>query len=181
MKVLSPDIITSLFDPKMKDLLSVKSIRKQFPRFNIRCGVLVIRAEDGKLLMVTEKPREDFGGNVIGPPKGSLKYYDKSCADAACRELYEETGFNISAQSLLDSYFVFHHPYYREMMIIFIAVVLNAPDPKPDGVEISECSWLSIDELKNKTNMSAYTWRLVNCLYTLCLSDCEDLSIKAVL
>lgn len=156
------------------DSLSIRALKTRFPGFNIRCGVLLIRAEDGRMLMVTEKPRDDFVGNLIGPPKGSIQRSDRNCADTACRELFEETGINITAQSLSQSYFIFHHPYFREMLIVFIAIMSNAPEPQPDGVEISECAWLSIDELKNKDNMSAYTQRLINCLYTLCLSDCDE-------
>ena len=157
--------------------LDIATLRKKYPNFAIRCGILLIRAEDEKILIVREKPRGDFIGNVCGPPKGATSSRDKTCIATACRELREETGISVSEACCAASrpYFVFFHKYFRELLVIFPVVMEHPPEPRIDTREISEYYWLSLTELKNcPVPMSSYTQKLIECLYNLCCVGTDD-------
>jgi 8-oxo-dGTP pyrophosphatase MutT (NUDIX family) len=151
--------------------LDLAHLRKKYPDYNIRCGVLLVREEDGKLLIVKEKPRGNFTGNVFGPPKGSARRCDREYFDVALRELLEETGISASALDCVGPEFVMFHYYYREILFLFPLVVHAPPEPLPDMYEIEECRWMSIADLRNnECAESAYMRRLVSDLYTILVS-----------
>ena len=148
--------------------LVLSELQQQFPHFNIRCGILLIRKEDARILIVKEKPRRDFVGNVYGPPKGAAMRRDGNCVNAACRELYEETKIAVNASHCLFPYFVFKHEYFRELLVLFPAIIEHPPEPQPDPREIAGCFWMSLEELKNSdAPKSSFTRSLIDCLYKI--------------
>lgn len=134
-------------------------------RNRIRCGMLLIRESDSKILMVKEKPRGEFAGGIYGPPKGQLEKTDKSLLLAARRELYEETGITIKNVSGTSSAIFIYHPYHREVLILFPMIVneslIEQGQTKCD--EIDSCGWYSVSEIQNLPK-AACTARLLKIL-----------------
>lgn len=151
--------------------MGLVQLRRKYPRYSIRCGIILIRESDGKILIVKEKPRCSFVGNVFGLPKGSARQCDREYFDVACRELLEETGISACDSERVGLEFIMYHRHFREIMFLFPLLVRSPPEPHPDEREISECSWMSLDELKNHTGTaSSYTRRFLTDLYTILIS-----------
>lgn len=129
--------------------LDYATFRKKYRNYEVRCGILLIRAEDSKVLVVKERPRRSFRGNVYGPPKGHINASDHSFMQAALRELREETGICLDPPASSESEIVLYHTYFNEMLILFPTIVSNPPEPCPDYQEISECRWMTLEELAN--------------------------------
>lgn len=160
-------------------MMDMAALRRRYPSFNIRCGIIPIRRSDGRMLIVKEKPRGDFAGNVYGPPKGSIRRCDRDFLAAACRELREETGIIIPRGSQLAPYeYIFLHKHFREILYLFLVLVDDDIVIRPDGTEISECCWMSLEDLKNCEHMATFTQRLVANLYEICFPTPDDSSLQ---
>jgi 8-oxo-dGTP pyrophosphatase MutT (NUDIX family) len=150
--------------------LDLKNLSREYPNFNIRCGVILICEETGKVLTVREKARQDFTGNVLGVPKGSVKRCDRDYLSAALRELREETGIVLRDAKIAGPEFIMFNHHFREIMFLFPITTSAIIEPTPDAREISECCWMSIEEFKNDQSCkSSYTQRLIANLYSLML------------
>lgn len=131
--------------------LPERAFRQRYKSYNIRCGILLFRASDCKFLLVKEKPRLNFKGEIFGPPKGTLEVADSSFLSAALRELREETAIVLLAEEgRIPTRFVAYHHYFREILILFMYVITSAEmlNVVPNQREISECVWVTSDEAK---------------------------------
>ncbi|GLQ31792.1 NUDIX hydrolase [Litoribrevibacter albus] len=112
--------------------------------------VATIIEKDGKFLLVKEISN---GIEVYNQPAGHIEA-DESVFDAAVRETYEETGYQVSIDSFVGSY-IYKAPangvtYHR---YCFVGSIIEF-DPKAtldDG--IIEACWLSLDEIKAQPEM----------------------------
>lgn len=152
-------------------IMSLKQLRNKYPYYSIRCGIILIREDDGRILIVKEKPRGDFNGNVYGFPKGSARQSDSEFFSVACRELFEETGISARDAEKIDLEFIMFHRHFHEIMFLFPMLIKTPPDPQPDPREIAGCYWMSLDELKDRAGAeSSFTRRFISDIYTLLLS-----------
>lgn len=152
--------------------LPERAFRVRYDSYNIRCGILLFRPSDCKFLLVREKSRGNFGGNIYGPPKGSIEISDRTFLSAALRELREETAIvlNIDEKRAQSTRFVVYHHYFREILILFLHILCcDTIAIIPNQCEISECVWVSIDEAK-KLPAAKCTSHILQSFATLLLS-----------
>ena len=151
-------------------VMDLRRLTAKYPDHNIRCGVLLMREEDGKILIVKEKPRGEFVGNIYGPPKGSANWRDREYFDVATRELIEETGISVRDAQVAGPEIIIFHSYFREILFLFPIIIRSPPDPRPDYNEIEECRWMSFDEFEECHEEPAYVRRLISDLHSILVS-----------
>lgn len=123
----------------------------------IVAGCLV--EKDGKYLLVQEKQQKIYG--LWNLPAG---YVDKGeqIADAAKREVLEETGYKIKVHDEID---IFHESVGRPVKHIFKAEISGGELNKQND-EILDVRWLSFDEierLKDDNQLRApWIWDLIS-------------------
>ena len=98
-------------------------------------GASVVVERDGNILLIL---REDF--EVWGLPGGMVEPGESS-AEAAIREVYEETGVKISLDKLCG---IYNHQLGHQ--VLFFAHAL-AGEPRPDGHETLKVQWFPLDQL----------------------------------
>jgi 8-oxo-dGTP pyrophosphatase MutT (NUDIX family) len=144
-------------------IMNLPQLRDAYPDYRIRCGILLMRENDGRILVVKERPRGSFTGHIYGPPKGSVQPGDANYFDAARRELFEETGITLpepssgagssstsAATEVPRTEFITFHHFFREILFLFPVIIKNPPDLHPEPGEIEECQWLTLDELRDR-------------------------------
>lgn len=99
-------------------------------------GASVVVLQGDSVLLIL---REDF--RIWGLPGGAVEV-GESVAEAAIREVREETGVEISLDRLVGM-------YYRQQgghQAVFLAHP-EAGDPRPDGYETLKAQWYPLDQL----------------------------------
>jgi 8-oxo-dGTP pyrophosphatase MutT (NUDIX family) len=106
-----------------------------------------VRDEAGRLLLVHQRDRDQWGtvGGAVEP--------GESPADAAVREVKEETGLDVELTALVEVLggpdFEMTYPNGDEcayLSIVYDARVVGGT-LTPDGVEVSRCEWFELSEL----------------------------------
>jgi 8-oxo-dGTP pyrophosphatase MutT (NUDIX family) len=148
--------------------MTLDQLRAHYPRYKIRCGVALVRADE-RILFVKEKARGDFAGGFYGFPKGCAEANEHDFETVALRELREETGIILNMRDIEGTpRMITYHKYFHEIFIVFLTSSDDAI-AVPDRREISECVWMSLDEIKKSTlPMSAFTKSIIGCINTLC-------------
>lgn len=114
-------------------------VRRIAPSFTVG-AIAFIRRSDGRILLVRQSYRDRWG------VPGGLLDRREDAADAARREVFEETGLDID---LIGSPTVVVAPIPRRVDIVFIAVPAPGVDPDtaaPASVEIVDVGWFSPDD-----------------------------------
>lgn len=101
-------------------------------------GVSVVVIQDESVLLIL---REDFP--VWGVPGGAVEV-GESVAEAAIREVYEETGVEISLDRLVG---IYNHQQGHQ--VLFLAHPC-AGEPRPDGHETLKAQWYSLSHLPER-------------------------------
>jgi 8-oxo-dGTP pyrophosphatase MutT (NUDIX family) len=156
--------------------LELSQLRAAHPGYNIRCGVLLLRA-DGRVLMVRENARCDYAGGIIGPPKGTAVAGDRDYRGVALRELFEETGIRAADVAPVGPEIVIVREYFRDVLFIFpFATRADDIAARADGREISECCWMSLAEIERAgASESTSVRRLFSCVRAL-MNECAEVA-----
>ncbi len=110
------------------------------------CGAVVFRKEDNKTLLLLLRHRH---GGHWSFPKGHVEG-EETEKETAVREVQEETGILVD---LLEGFrFSVEYqskPGVKKQVVYFLAET-NSPDFTPQEEEISEITWVEIDEALKK-------------------------------
>ncbi len=107
----------------------------------LNAGALVIKDEKALLVQEADDP---FRGKW-NFPLGEMKP-DESLADAAIREVYEETGYHIKLASFLGIYQSLTMPD-RNVIIVMFKAQLVGGKLNPDSRDLIQAKWLTQDEV----------------------------------
>jgi 8-oxo-dGTP pyrophosphatase MutT (NUDIX family) len=145
-----------------------------------RAGFVVVH--DLEMLIVEQKPEHTrqngkyiFLPSRICSPKGQKDPGDMSALDTAERELFEETGINLSKISarMLPSTFVYCRPDVCEIIIYFIVFLATKPQITIDRSELCSYRWENMKHgMKRFRNVTKPTLKIFatiddTALYTL--------------
>lgn len=129
-------ILISIFRTLPKPVKRV-IVRVLFPTYTVASKVYLTNPE-GKFLVV--KPVYHPAWDI---PSGHVDKSESPDA-AAIRELFEETGIQITS---LEQRSVIFQPLCSTVQVIFSGTVDPTPTVNPDNVEISEARWVSREEV----------------------------------
>lgn len=99
----------------------------------------VILDSEGRILLV----KHNYGKFNWELP-GGLSEKDESAEDTAKREVFEETGLEITVGRLSG---VYYEPAHDMHHFAFICHMNENQQPQPDSKEVTECKYYSIDDL----------------------------------
>jgi ADP-ribose pyrophosphatase len=129
-------------------------------------AVAVLAIHDGKMIVV-EQYRKPLGRSLVEIPAGKLEP-GEDLAEAAKRELQEETGFTGEVEWV--SSFYTSPGFADEILHLFVADQLTAGAAKPDEDEFIDCEAISLETAKQyiaegriqdaKTITAVYAWQL---------------------
>ena len=126
----------------------------------IGIGGVVINEKD-ELLVVSERYRSSGRGPSYKLPGGALQS-GEHLADAAVREVLEETGVNTVFDSI--SFFRHWHGYrYGKSDIYFVAKLIPLSDEiTMQEEEISECLWMPVSDFLDNRSVHDFNKTIVN-------------------
>ena len=109
----------------------------------------VILDEQARVLLVKHSY-----GRLNWEIPGGLVELDESVVEGACREMREETGLDVVAEYLTGSYYEPANTTGGGMHIFVFLCAKQDPSavPQPDGTEITECGYWSVDALPRPIN-----------------------------
>ncbi|REE68747.1 ADP-ribose pyrophosphatase YjhB (NUDIX family) [Paenibacillus taihuensis] len=99
----------------------------------------VILDAEGRILLV----KHNYGKFNWEIP-GGLSEKDESAEDTAKREVFEETGLEVTVGRLTGVYYESAHDMHH---FAFICTINDNQEPQPDAKEVTECKYFSIDDL----------------------------------
>ena len=99
----------------------------------------VILDKEGKILLV----RHNYGKYNWELP-GGLSETNESADDTAKREVFEETGLEVTVGRLTGVYYEPNHDMHH---FAFRCNLDDIKQPEPDSKEVTECKYFSIDNL----------------------------------
>ena len=108
----------------------------------IHLTVATVVKRDNSFLMVKEK---EFGRSVINQPAGHVEP-GEDIIDAAIRETYEETGWNVEYSSKSE---VSGITYYR---LAFSAHAISYDEQASIDPDIDEVLWLTMDQITSNSD-----------------------------
>lgn len=127
-----------------------RMVRLGVGTYTVGAVVLVTEAKTGRLLMVRQPP-----GKGWSLPAGLLARGERP-AEGAVRELQEETGLMISADSLVPAVpNAVVHTRGRWIDVVFLTTVSRDSSLSCDGSEIIEAAWQPIEALPPVTPATA--------------------------
>jgi len=113
----------------------------QYENFHVRrkkAGVFICDPITNKVLIVQSR------GHLWGPPKGTMEENETN-SECAIREVMEETGLDISKESLTTSFAVYNKATYFYLEMKECDVFVQEKDPKNDANGIG---WIKIECLE---------------------------------
>ncbi|NUS72577.1 MAG: NUDIX domain-containing protein [Corynebacteriales bacterium] len=131
----------------MPGKLRTRMVRMFTPNFTVG-AVVLLRDESSRLLMV-RKPGER-GWSL---PGGLLNRHESPAA-AARRELFEETGVEVSEVTSAQPNALLY-PRAQQVDMVFTATVDSSVSLKPDRVEIEQAAWHDMSRLPEVTVATA--------------------------
>ena len=108
-----------------------------------RVGSALIVRDDANRILLGKRNKDPQRGNWVLP--GGKIHAFESIADAAARELAEETGLQVEVQHLFRVYEVINEPQEHRIIIYSWAKVVGGELRASD--DISEVKFVSLDEL----------------------------------
>ena len=115
----------------------------------IHLTVATVVKRDNSFLMVKET---EFGRSVINQPAGHVEP-GEDIIDAAVRETYEETGWNVEIENLIGIYSskakISGITYYR---LAFSAHVISHDEQACIDPDIDEVLWLTMDQISSNSD-----------------------------
>ena len=125
----------------------------------IGIGGVVIN-EDNELLVVSEKYRASGRGPAYKLPGGALQP-GEHLAEAAVREVFEETGISTAFQAL--TFFRHWHGYRYGKSDIYFVARLSPLDNEitMQEEEIAECIWMPVDQFLNEESVHLFNKTIV--------------------
>lgn len=129
------------------DYLVGKSIRglRRVMRGSFTGGALVVvLSENNRVLGV-----KNHGRRYWGYPGGFLNRQEIWSVCAA-RELYEETGLDLPDLQFVEAR---RQQKNRHIDFIYVAWVDESTEIDPQKLELSNCEWLSIEQMSQRTNL----------------------------
>ena len=124
---------TLKYKPYIQDLLY-----ENFHGRRKKSGVFICDPTTNKVLIVQSR------GHLWGPPKGTLEE-GETVAECAIREVMEETGLDISKESLLNPFAIYNKATYFYLEMNECVVNVQEKDPKNDANGIG---WIKIECLE---------------------------------
>lgn len=132
-------------------------------------AVAVLAVHEGRLLLV-DQYRQAMGRCELEIPAGKLEKGEEP-AEAAVRELQEETGFRCDKLTHLHSFYT-SPGFADEIIHLYLAEQLSAGEMSPDEDEFLEIREATLEEALDliaegriadaKTIMAVYIWQLRN-------------------
>ena len=125
----------------------------------IGIGGVVIN-KDNELLVVSERYRASGRGPGYKLPGGALQP-GEHLAEAAVREVYEETGISTTFQAL--TFFRHWHEYRYGKSDIYFVARLSPLDNEitMQEEEIAECIWMPVDQFLNEESVHLFNKTIV--------------------
>jgi ADP-ribose pyrophosphatase len=130
-------------------------------------AVAVLAIHDNKMIVV-EQYRKALGRSQVEIPAGKLEPGEDQ-AEAAKRELEEETGYSCGEVRLISSFYT-SPGFADEILHLYVADTLTAGTAKPDEDEFLDCEAITLDTAKQyikegrisdaKTIAAVYAWQL---------------------
>jgi 8-oxo-dGTP diphosphatase len=99
----------------------------------------VILNSEGRILLV----KHNYGKYNWEIP-GGLSEKNESAEDTAKREVFEETGLEVTVGRLTGVYYESNNDMHH---FAFICNVIDKQQPQPDSKEVTECNYFNIDDL----------------------------------
>lgn len=123
------------------------------------CGVVL--REDTKQLLVIQERRSQF---TLWKFPGGLADLGENIGDAAVRETFEETGIKTDFASVIAMRQQHTHPgaFGRSDLYVICRLRPLTFDISPCDHEIAQCTWMSVEELRQKLQISSLTHRLTS-------------------
>lgn len=132
-------------------------------------AVAVLAVHEGRLLLV-DQFRQSMGRCELEIPAGKLEKGEDP-AEAAVRELQEETGYRCDKLTHLHSFYT-SPGFADEIIHLYLAEQLSAGEMSPDEDEFLEVQEVTLEEALNliaegriadaKTILAVYIWQLWN-------------------
>jgi len=99
----------------------------------------VIMDSEGRILLV----KHNYGKYNWELP-GGLSELNESAEDTAKREVFEETGLEVTVGRLTG---VYYEPTHDMHHFVFMCKVAHNQQPQPDATEVTECKYYNVDDL----------------------------------
>ncbi|MCM3626762.1 NUDIX hydrolase [Paenibacillus glycanilyticus] len=99
----------------------------------------VIMDSEGRILLV----KHNYGKYNWEVP-GGLSELNESAEETAKREVFEETGLEVTVGRLTG---VYYEPTHDMHHFAFICKVADNQQPQPDAAEVTECKYFNVDDL----------------------------------
>ncbi|MCU6707349.1 NUDIX domain-containing protein [Paenibacillus sp. J5C_2022] len=104
----------------------------------VGAAAVILNAE-GEVLLV----KHNYGKYNWELP-GGLSEKNESAEDTAKREVFEETGLEVTVERLSGVYFEPEHDMHH---FAFICALNDSQQPHPDSKEVTECKYYRIEDL----------------------------------
>jgi 8-oxo-dGTP diphosphatase len=113
-------------------------------RFHVVAATCVV-ASDGRVLLTRRAATKDFPGMWEIPAGSALA--GETSAEAAVRELHEETGVGVTVDDLRSV-----GRFQEGTALVDLYVVESPPSPllRPDPTEVSEAAWVDLAEVERR-------------------------------
>ncbi len=116
----------------------------EYPRPSVSADVVVVDLEKRSLLLIQRK-KDPFAGCWALP--GGFMDMDESAADAAIRELEEETGLVVSSVQQIGSYSAVDRDPRGRVVTVAFYTTASESDEFAAADDAEDAKWFPVDEL----------------------------------
>ncbi len=123
--------------------MPLKPVRRQ-----IFVALALIVNEKGEILMGKRHDPRNRGMHGKWEFPGGKVEFGENPKDTVARESKEEVALNVTAEKILNIYSWFHpdRPHIQVILMSYIARASNPNEARPNCREVSEVSWVSVDQ-----------------------------------